>query len=738
MSADKGIIFPVSMDALRKVEENLPDSIKLLRVVSLDEETGLPSTEVNPDFDYSRRSLIFDGKRGVTEHSSVYDPLRPGYSQDVCDLTSHLSNKTLFAKVKVGEDLCQSKAKFSRGTVFRFEDGQLGLTGVAQGVRLEFTKNKAGFTKQGSGLPAATVPGEIFVRAAFLPNIGTEIKSVRVSNQLLKGLLEYTPIRDHGSSDAGNSTLKFSPLVIYGLEIIDTSGSVNYNNLKEAIKYSRQEENAAEKQLELVMREFCNNPKLRRILELTQAHLIPRAREVAKKGDIAARDQEERESLNVATIDSAMAIAIFRDLPLVLENKKDIAACPALLNAMVWCGVPELSAAIKEALQDVIDADQDRFKRLGLAYGVGDDTADLAQFTLDAIQENERFTKNCSEITSADEEGPIVKAMEEIRESKKKDIEQGHIMHEPGQDGLIDSHVNGFAGETAAAYEAAFQAAYEAAFQAAYEAAFQAAYECAVQAAYEAAFQAAYECAVQANEGFTKNYSANTIADSDSANPIVEAMEEIRKSTKEAIEQGHITYKVAAETLHKVNQELINCTRYLALPQGAFRPVTEKKDWNEIANDAMKAASPKKKWASRILMGVGIVLAVGFGAALAAGFLVATGGLGAVPLAAVGVAVGSVVSPTIAAAAVGVVAASSIGMSVGLAYSRRKDVEKVEKFVRRVFGAEKAFTVFADAVVDLAPAVVDPAITEQQSSRAAGQQSSRAAGQQSNFLPIRR
>lgn len=187
--------------------------------------------------------------------------------------------------------------------------------------------------------------------------------------------------------------------------------------------------------------------------------------------------------------------------------------------------------------------------------------------------------------------------------------------------------------------------------------------------------------------------------------PVVKQMNALRAETKEAVENKIISSKVAAETLHKVNLEFMNCTSYLAGPKNKkFKSATTPQDWAAIRNESMKAAdSPVKKWASRILMGVGVILAVGVGAALVAGVLVATGGLGAIPLVAAFVA--PVVSPTIAAAAVGAVAATSTGFGIWLDRKRSKEVEACRAGVNSVQIADKNLRDKITAVVAPVPRI---------------------------------
>ncbi len=159
----------------------------------------------------------------------------------------------------------------------------------------------------------------------------------------------------------------------------------------------------------------------------------------------------------------------------------------------------------------------------------------------------------------------------------------------------------------------------------------------------------AYTEALESNKQIVALYTKFLGEDED--DPVVAQMTQLRVEMKEAYKSGLVSAQGSAETLHKVNLELANSISYLAGPKLLpFKPVHKEEEWAQLRADNVNTASPKKKWAHRVLMGVGMSLALVL--------VVGTGGVAAAPVLAANIA--SAVSPTIKDSAVGLITSSSI------------------------------------------------------------------------------
>ncbi|MCE3239362.1 MAG: hypothetical protein K0R24_2343, partial [Gammaproteobacteria bacterium] len=174
----------------------------------------------------------------------------------------------------------------------------------------------------------------------------------------------------------------------------------------------------------------------------------------------------------------------------------------------------------------------------------------------------------------------------------------------------------------------------------------------------------AYVEALEVNRQVTRLYTK--LLGDDSKDPIVAEMKALRAEMNEALKSGIVDHRGSAETLQKVNLELINSIGYLAGPRvSSFKPVHKKEEWQQLKEDSVNVASTKKKWAQRVLMGVAMPLALVL--------MVGTGGVLAVPSIAAEIA--SAVSPTIANSAANLVSFSSIWARAKVVFSGSKAVK---------------------------------------------------------------
>lgn len=172
----------------------------------------------------------------------------------------------------------------------------------------------------------------------------------------------------------------------------------------------------------------------------------------------------------------------------------------------------------------------------------------------------------------------------------------------------------------------------------------------------------------------------------DDEDPIVVQMTQLRAETNDALKSGVLSHQGAAETMHKVNVELMNSISYLAGPRlTPFKPVHREEDWKELREESVNIKSTKKKWAHRVLMGVAVPLA--------AVLMIGSGGLLAVP--SIAVEIGSRVSPNVANSAANLVSLSSI-------WARAKTVfsgDKGSKDADRLFGTAEGLASATQAKV---------------------------------------
>lgn len=553
---------PVDLSGLQALQENGDDAVKkfgVLRIVQKKGETVNHNREqvildIGRDLGINGQSLA--GKVSADTPADIevlqsfgleeeqLDHLSEDYQQGVADPVSHVGN-TISSRIP---NVFILKSLLSSGSILINKDSDNSdAVSVTWGVYLQTIDPD-------EGIKLVAIPGEVLVTTKKHPEGGAEILSMLASNQLLQKLLRHT---------LGES------LQVYGYELIDALGNLNQANLTLAINNgAKQEEILAQRSLDQAITEFkdyCGEQEgdLKALLESIPGMI---ERHMREKGKVYNKHNLINGAY-VATLNTAVATTIYCDLPAVLSGKKNIEDCPMLLKAIVWCGDPELSTAIKEVLKPIIDADPEQFKQLVALYGSGDSTADWAQ----AYQEA-------------------------TRDGKDPDRE------------------------------------------------------------------------------LTAQYT-DFLLKKEAARPFQGVIESLRAETKKAEKDHIISAEVAADTLHKVNRELINCVHYCQNPKRSeFKPVFAAKDWNQLKQDSVAAVSRRKKWASRALLIVGGILAVGF----LVGLGVVTAGVAPAVIIAVGAAIAPIVSPTIAAAAVGLVATSGIISGLGLEGWHRNDIKRRE------------------------------------------------------------
>jgi hypothetical protein len=330
------------------------------------------------DWSEARKQRI---KQFLTQHGFIAVLSR--YHQDRSGLLSALLSKCTISKLPANIFPSTFKAQDRQGFSFPLlNDNALGLSEILYGISLS-----DGRTGKNS-----IIPGELLLRGKFSEGM-SEPKSVRVSNEFLKKLLEYKPVMSEGK-------LTYPRLEIYGFEIINNDGKFNSRNFNAAIKQAEQNEVEAAQELDVLKESFKTwmiekreqAENLKNIFDLTEHRRIKPVT-VDENGDVQDKRASDKNGHKIAyTLDTAMATAIFRDLPLVIKGEKDIKNCPALIDAIVWCGDPDLSAAIKQALQPVIEADLEKFERLLVIYGSGDSVVDFAQVYQDVSAKDERIT----------------------------------------------------------------------------------------------------------------------------------------------------------------------------------------------------------------------------------------------------------------------------------------------------------------------------------------------------------
>ncbi len=210
-------------------------------------------------------------------------------------------------------------------------------------------------------------------------------------------------------------------------------------------------------------------------------------------------------------------------------------------------------------------------------------------------------------------------------------------------------------------------------------------------------YSEAYTEALESNKQIMKLYTK--LLGDDGGDPIVAQMAQLRVEMKEAYKSGIVSAQGSAETLHKVNLELVNSIAYLAgpkLPQ--FKPIHTDEDWEKLKADSVDITSPTKKWAHRVLMGVGMSLALVL--------IVGTGGVAAAPIVAADIA--SAVSPTIANSAIGSITSSSIlARAQRVMRSSKQENEHADRLFNTAAGLASNLTHSAATKARVAPVAAD-------------------------------
>ncbi len=395
--------YPGSMTALRHHEENCRQGIRaagLLRAVArnADKNVKIDLRQVLKDIDrdlciyatsmsgrFSLGVEIAAQKEEIKQLLSpaeqkqldqLLDTLAHGYTQGSSDLLSYVG--VGFEEQFPGLFITKVNSKAFSGFAFprNSQASIVNLATLSSGLEIPYITEEHD--------PAAIViPGEYFFTAKTHPEGGLEIFSYHSSNALLKAILEYTPIRNEN-----DEIVYYPPLTVYGIQIVDENQKFSLENLKAAILEAEKEEQRATYILELDLSQFrayytepSPNEEQRKLLEsilrLTQEHAELKDQSYNKK-------LINRENAAV-TLDKIMLSSIYRDLPKLLSGEKKIGNCPMLLKTITWCGVPELTHALKAILlsePDLIKPQE--LEWLLELYGSGDNTAELAQVWLDS------------------------------------------------------------------------------------------------------------------------------------------------------------------------------------------------------------------------------------------------------------------------------------------------------------------------------------------------------------------
>lgn len=396
--------YPGSMTALRQYEENCSQKIRrfgLLRAVA----TSKADKSVKTDLHQVRKDLDRDVFPYATKMSANQKTLPPGitqeqldqllntlavgYTQGTGDLLTYLSigfTEKQLQEFKEGRfqefQIVIAGSKLYSGSIFPRDP----MTSAANLVTLS-----SGFEiayMDGDDRASLTIPGEYFFTAKTHPEGGFEILSYHSSNALLKAILEYTPIRNEK-----DEIVYYPPLTVYGIQIVDKNQKFSLENLNAAILEAEKEEQRATNILESDLLKFRayytvlppnedQRKLLESILRLTQEHAELKDQSYNKKlinpGNAAV------------TLDKIMLSSIYRDLPKLLSGEKKIDNCPMLLKTIIWCGVPELTHALKAILlsePNLIKPEE--LEWLLELYASGDNTAELAQVWLDLQNAND-------------------------------------------------------------------------------------------------------------------------------------------------------------------------------------------------------------------------------------------------------------------------------------------------------------------------------------------------------------
>lgn len=222
------------------------------------------------------------------------------------------------------------------------------------------------------GIITYAIPGSVFCTATTHSEGGIQVLSLRASNQLLRSLMEYTPVAAPTEKD--RFARQYPLLMVYGISLLNADGTFIADNLKLAITKAQAEEAAARDSLQRareVFEDFANNDlKLLKIGYLINAHLL--------------KDTDTEESLAeipagqpIPTFDITMATVFYRDLALVLSGSTPIQDCPVLLHSIVWCGDAELTMMLKALLAEKVG--KKVLDELLQLYSTNDELANFAQ-----------------------------------------------------------------------------------------------------------------------------------------------------------------------------------------------------------------------------------------------------------------------------------------------------------------------------------------------------------------------
>jgi hypothetical protein len=373
------LAFSVNIEQLKALERRVNPDNRLLRLPESgsDESKSRALSENDGDAlkaDISR-SLAFEGvkfafndaeeENGLVSHALAQTAKTnfhfPMYSQAWGNLAVHLCVDVLFVMLYEKIIFFHKAVRSSGGSIFTYKNQQL----VNGCVFHRFSSS----AEQEPGQDALTFYGEVFVQAT-MDNCGVNYAAVRTSNQLLKALLEH----DYES-----------PLVVYGVEILNAKNEIQDKNFRLAIAQSETENCNAQQALEKarasclafykenrdrswgvllfqIMQHIeghCNkvwdektqlfiaNPDVDSPGVLYKNHKV----EIKYNGTTETR---EIPSYYSHCISMELATVLYRDLLKVMTDELVLAEGDALSEAIQWCGNPALSLLIQNTLDHVL------------------------------------------------------------------------------------------------------------------------------------------------------------------------------------------------------------------------------------------------------------------------------------------------------------------------------------------------------------------------------------------------
>lgn len=193
-------------------------------------------------------------------------------------------------------------------------------------------------------------------------------------------------------------------------------------------------------------------------------------------------------------------------------------------------------------------------------------------------------------------------------------------------------------------------------------------------------YKEAYHDALELNKQILGVYT-KLMGDTVEDDPLLEQMARLREEMNTAHNTGAVNSKSSAEILQKVNLELINSISYMAGPKlSKFKPVHSNDEWAQLRKDSEDVSSPTKKWAKRILLGVGVAFA----------FVLVTGTGGVAALPSVTAQIAAAVSPSVANSAINSISLSTIVNRAKVIFSDKKKIQHSDSVFNTTSAVQKS------------------------------------------------